>query len=154
MKSAVAIRSLPQTVDRKLVDHFIQNDRWTTQKCVINYFGVYKERVSLITELEYCKICAWVRLLRDENEQRQLECCKQFLKRYRDHKGRSCNYNSFLCGRDEGDYFLLNSVMGNELSVHHYNPEEKRQSSEYQHPSSHSKKFNTQVFCKDFFWLF
>jgi hypothetical protein len=39
--------------------------------------------------------------------------------------------------------------MGDESWVHHYDPEEKRQSAEYRHPSSpQAKKFKTQPSAK------
>lgn len=121
---------------RKLVDDLIQNDRRITQKRIANHIGISKERVGFIIEqLGYRKICArWVpRRLTDENKQRRLECCEQLLQRY----------------RDEGDDFLLNIVTGDESWVHHYDPEEKRQSAEYRHPSSpQAKKFKTQASAK------
>jgi hypothetical protein len=43
-----------------------------------------------------------------------------------------------------GDDFLKNIATGDESWVHHYDPENKRQSMEYHHPSSLSlKKFRT-----------
>lgn len=121
---------------RKCVDDLIQNDRRITQKRIANHIGISKERVGFIIEqLGYRKICAgWVpHRLTDENKQRRLECCKQLLQRY----------------RDEGDDFLLNIVMGDESWVHQYDPEEKRQSAEYRHPSSPQvEKFKTQPSAK------
>jgi hypothetical protein len=62
-----------------------------------------------------------------------LECCEQLLQRY----------------RDEGDDFVLNIVTGDESLVHRYDPEEKRQSAEYRHPSSpQAKKFKKQPSAK------
>ncbi|KMQ82562.1 histone-lysine n-methyltransferase setmar-like protein [Lasius niger] len=124
---------------RQLVDDLIQNDRRITQQRIANHVGISKERVGvIIQQLGYRKICArWVpRRLTDEDKQRRMECCQQLLQRY----------------RDEGDDFLLNIVTGDESWVHHYEPEEKRQSAEYRHLSSpRTKKFKTQPSAKKFF---
>ena len=48
------------------------------------------------------------------------------------------------CYREEGDQFLLIIVTGDESWIHHFDPEEKRLSMEYRHPSSlRPKKFKT-----------
>jgi hypothetical protein len=47
--------------------------------------------------------------------------------------------------REEGDNFLQRIVTGEETSVHHYQPETKRKSMQWKHPSSPAaKKFKTQ----------
>ena len=46
--------------------------------------------------------------------------------------------------RLEGDDFLKNTATGDESWVHHYDPENKRYSTEYRHPGSLSvQKFKT-----------
>jgi len=47
--------------------------------------------------------------------------------------------------REEGDNFLQQIVTGDETWIHHYEPESKRQSMQWKHPSSPvAKKFKTQ----------
>ena len=46
----------------------------------------------------------------------------------------------------EGEDFLKKSITGDETWVHHYDPENKRQSMEYRHRESpQPKKFKTQA---------
>jgi histone-lysine N-methyltransferase SETMAR len=46
--------------------------------------------------------------------------------------------------REEGDNFLQRIVTGDETWVHHYQPETKRKSMQWKHPSSAATKFKTQ----------
>jgi hypothetical protein len=81
-----------------------------------------KERVGyIIGLLGYTKVCSrWVPLmLTPENKQKRVESCEEHLKR--------CH--------EEGDQFLLNIVTGDESWIHHFDPEEKRQSMQYRHAS-------------------
>lgn len=114
-----------------LVNQLIQNDRRITQTTISNQIGISKERVGfIITSLGYRKICSrWVpRMLTPENKERRLECCQALLNRY----------------KNEGEEFLLKIVTGDESWIHHYDPEEKRQSMEYRRPSSpRPRKFKT-----------
>jgi hypothetical protein len=55
-----------------------------------------------------------------ENQQKRAECCEELLK----------------CYHNEGDQFLLKVVTRNESWIHHFDPEEKQQSTEYRHTSS------------------
>lgn len=57
----------------------------------------------------------------------------------------ACQQN-LLCLESEGDEFLHNIVTADETWVHHYQPETKRQSMEYRHPGSPTRrKFKTQA---------
>jgi len=118
------------------VDELIQSDRRITQQYIANSVGISKERVGyIINQLGYRKICSrWVpRKLTEENKQRRKECCEVLLQRY----------------QVEGVDFLFNIVTGDETWVHHYDPEEKRQSMEYRHfLSPQTKKFKTQPSAK------
>jgi histone-lysine N-methyltransferase SETMAR len=91
-----------------------------------------QERVGfIIQQLGYRKICArWVpKMLTQENKKIRVECSQKLLNRY----------------HQEGEQFLLKIVTGDETWVHHYDPEEKRQSMEYRLsllPSSKSSRFS------------
>jgi histone-lysine N-methyltransferase SETMAR len=66
--------------------------------------------------------------LTPENKQKRVESCEELLKRY----------------HEEGDQFLLNTVTGDESWIHHFDPEEKRQSMQYRHaPCPRPEKFKT-----------
>jgi len=80
--------------------------------------------------LNYRNICtSWVlRQLTDPMKEHRETVAQELLNRY----------------RLEGDDFIKNIVTGDESWVHHYDPENKRQSMEYRHPGSPSvKKFKT-----------
>jgi hypothetical protein len=67
-------------------------------------------------------------MLTPQNKQKCVETCEELLK--------GC--------REEGAQYLLNNVTGDESCIHHFDPEEKRQSMQYRHASSpHLKKFKT-----------
>ena len=80
--------------------------------------------------LGYSKVCAkWVqRQLTDVHKQSRLEACSELLK---------------YCHSDKN--FLQRIVTGDETWVHHFEPESKRASKEWHHPTSpRSKKFKSQ----------
>jgi len=53
--------------------------------------------------------------------------------------------------REEGDNFLQQIVTGDETWIHHYEPESKRQSLQWKHPSSPVvKKFKMQPSARKF----
>jgi hypothetical protein len=116
---------------QKQVDELIKYNCRITQKQIAGRLGMSKERVAyIITLLGYTKFCSqWVPcMLMPENKQKCVECCEELLKHY----------------RKEGHQFLLNIVTGDESRIHHFDPEEKRQSTEYRHASSpHPKIFQT-----------
>jgi histone-lysine N-methyltransferase SETMAR len=82
---------------------------------------------KIVTDvLKYHKLCArWVpRMLTDEHKMNRVQTSTTFLARY----------------NDEGEDFLARIVTGDETWVHHYEPESKRQSLEWRHTFSPSKK--------------
>jgi len=87
---------------------------------------------SLIHDsLKFSKVCArWVpKELTEERKRKRLDVCFQHLARY----------------REEGDNFLQQIVTGDEMWIHHYEPESKRRSLQWKHPSSPvAKKFKMQ----------
>jgi len=67
--------------------------------------------------------------LTDERKHKRLDVCSQHLARY----------------REEGDNFLQQTVTGDETWIHHYEPQSKRQSLQWKHPSSPvAKEFKMQ----------
>ncbi|KAL4126372.1 hypothetical protein QTP88_010594 [Uroleucon formosanum] len=109
------------------VDELIKNDRQITQNRIADIVGMSQERVGfIIQQLGYRKICArWVpKMLTQENKKIRVECSQKLLNRY----------------HQEGEQFLLKIVTDDETWVHHYDPEEKRQSMEYRHVTSPSPK--------------
>ena len=86
---------------------------------------------SLIHDsLKFSKVCArWVpKELTEERKRKCLDVCSRHLACYR-----------------EGDNFLQQIVTGDETWIQHYEPESKRQSMQWKHPSSPvAKKFKTQ----------
>jgi [histone H3]-lysine36 N-dimethyltransferase SETMAR len=82
-------------------------------------------------KLGFSKVCArWVpKQLTQLHKQTRLDICQKHLDRF----------------KKEGDVFLDRIVTCDETWVHHYEPETKRQSMEWKHPNSPSKKkFKTQ----------
>jgi len=67
--------------------------------------------------------------LTEERKRKRLDRCSQHLARY----------------HEEGDNFLQQIFTGDETWMHHYEPESKRQSLQWKHPSSPvAKKFKMQ----------
>jgi histone-lysine N-methyltransferase SETMAR len=116
---------------QKQVDELIKHDRRITRKQTAGRLGMSKERVGyIIGLLGYTKVCSrWVLcMLTPEKETKSVEMCEELLK----------------CYCEEGHQFLLNIVTGDESWIHHFDPEEKRQSMQYRHTSSPCpKKFKT-----------
>jgi len=113
------------------VDAMIQENRRIKQKDIALKLGISQESVHHINEtLNYRKVCArWVpRQLTDPMKEHRKSVVQELLNRY------------LLEWYD----FLKNTATGAEFWVHHYDPENKRQSMEYRHPGSLSvKKFKT-----------
>ena len=113
------------------VDAMIQENRRIKQRGIAVKLGISQERVHHIIEtLNYRNFCArWVpRQLTDTMKVHRKTVVRELLNRY----------------RLEGGDFLKNNATGDESWVHHYDPENKRQSMEYLHPGSPSiKKFKT-----------
>jgi len=112
------------------VDAMVQENRRMKQRDIDLKLGISQERVRHIIETNYRKVCAWwvLRQLTDPMKEHRNTVAQELLNRY----------------RLEGDDFLKNIATGDESCVHHYDPENKRQSMEYCHPGSPSvKKFRT-----------
>ena len=128
-------RPLSATDDshKEAVDAMIQDNRRITQREISEELGISQERVGcIIADLDYRKVCArWVpRMLTPEMKASRLQICQQNLLRY----------------ESEGDEFLHLIVTADETWVHHYQPETKRQSMEYRHRGSPTRrKFKTQT---------
>ena len=113
------------------VDAMIQENRRIKPRDIALKLCISQERVHLIIEtLNYRKVCArWVpRQLTDLMKGHKKTVAQELLNWY----------------HLEGDDFLKNITTGDESWIHHYDPENKRQSMEYRHPGSPSvKKFKT-----------
>ena len=81
--------------------------------------------VILRDDLGYSKVCArWVpKELTVVHKRQRVEVVTQFARRY-----------------EEDPSFLERIVTGDETWVHHYDPDSKRQSMEWRHPSSPAQK--------------
>jgi len=81
---------------------------------------------AMVATLEYRKVCArWVpRMLTQEHKEHRMQVGQDLLNQY----------------EAEGDSFLDRIVTGDETSCHHCEPESKRQSMEWRHVNSPSKK--------------
>ncbi|KAL4121904.1 hypothetical protein QTP88_014324 [Uroleucon formosanum] len=118
---------------KQKVDDLVKGNRRIKQSEIAIALGISKERVQhILCELEYRKICArWVpKMLTEEMKQNRVEICRQLLLRF----------------DRERENFLNIIVTGDESWVHHYDPENKRQSMEFHHKTSPApKKFKIQA---------
>ena len=108
----------------------IQENRQIKQRHVAVKLGISEERVRhTIETLNYRKVCTrWV--------------LRQLTDPMKEHRKTAAQLFNQYCL--EGDDFPKNIVSGDNSWVHHYDPENKRQSMEYHHPGSPSvKKFKT-----------
>jgi len=80
---------------------------------------------TMMAMLEYHKVCArWVpRMLTQKHKEHSMQVCQDLLNQY----------------EAEGDSFLNRIITGDETRCHHYEPESKWQSMEWQHVNSPSK---------------
>jgi len=78
--------------------------------------------------LKFSKVCSkWVpKELTEDHKRKRLDVCSRHLARY----------------REEGDNFQQQIVTGDETWIHHYEPESKRQSMQWKHPSSPIAKYS------------
>ena len=116
------------TVQR--VNDLVMGDRRVTIDCVANVIGCsHGSAYSIMHEqLNYRKVCSrWVpRDLNDENKMNRMGLSLHHLCRY----------------ADEGENMLRRIITADESWVHHHQPESKRASMQWKHPSSPcSKKF-------------
>jgi len=113
--------------NKERVDEIIQDDRRVTVDTIARTLGIGHNAVQeMIESLGYRKVCAhWVpRLLTKDHKGKRKAITSERLQRY----------------RHEGDDFLLHIVTGDESWFHHFEPETKRQSMEWHHLHSPSKK--------------
>lgn len=109
------------------VDEIIQDDRRVTMDTIAQTLGIGHNAVQeMIESLGYRKVSSrWVpRLLTKDHKGQRKAITSELLQRY----------------RKEGDEFLLRIVTGDESWFHHFEPETKRQSMEWHHLHSPSKK--------------
>jgi len=109
------------------VDEIIQDDRCVTVDTIARTLGIGHSAVQeMIESLSYRKVCArWVpQLLTKDHKGQRKAITSELLQRY----------------QHEGDDFLLCIVIGDESCFHHFEPETKRQSMEWHHLHSPSKK--------------
>jgi len=115
------------------VEELIRGNRRTKQKEIAVASGISKERVGhIICVLRFRKVCArWVpSMLSDEMKAERVRIFRELLERF----------------EKEDEDILKKIITGDETWVHHYGPENKRQSMEYCHKESpQPKKFKTQV---------
>lgn len=113
--------------NKERVDEIIQDDRRVTVDTIARKLGIGHNAVQeMVESLGYRKVCArWVpRLLTEDHKGQRKAITSELLQRY----------------RHEGDDFLLRIVTGDESWFHHFEPETKRQSMEWHHSHSPSKK--------------
>jgi len=102
------------------LEELIRENRRIKQKEISVALGISKERVGyIICVLGFRKVCArWVpRMLSDEMKAEKVRISRELLKRF----------------EKEGEDFLKKIITCDETCVHHYDPENKRQSIEYRH---------------------
>jgi len=114
-------------------EELIRGNRRIKQKETAVALGISKERVRhIIGVLGFRKVCArWVpRMLSDEMKAERVRISRELLERF----------------EKVGEDVLKKTITGDETWVHHYDPENKRQSMEYRHKESpQPKKFKTQA---------
>ena len=108
------------------IEELICGNRRIKQKEIAIALGISKERVGHIGVLEFQKVCArWVQhMLSDEMKAERVHISQELLEHF----------------EKEGEDFLKKSITGDETWVHHYDPENKRQSMEYRHKESPQPK--------------
>jgi len=117
-------------------DAMVREDRQITVSEVAAHLDIsYGSAFAILhDDLRYRKVCAWwiPKELTVVHKQQRVEVATQFVRRY-----------------EEDPRILERTVTGDEICVHHYNPESKRQNMEWRHPSSPAqKKFKRQPSAK------
>ena len=130
-------RPTTSTTDEKLeeVRAIILTDRRVTIEDIALQLGISQGTAySLVHDiLGFHKVAArWVpRHLTEERKHNRQHICSSLLERY----------------NREGDNFLNRIITGDETWVHHYELETKRQSMQWKHTSSSSKKIQVSGLC-------
>ena len=113
------------------VEKLIRDDRRITIDDIAERVGVsHGSAVNIVNELGFAKVCTrWVlRQLLDFHKQARFEACSELIECHRSDKT-----------------FLSRIVTGDETWVHHYEPQSKRSSMKWRHPTSpRAKKFKSQ----------
>ena len=113
------------------VDTLIRADRRITIDELASVLGVsHGSAHSIVESLEYSKVCArWVpRQLTDEHKAERVNCCTELRE---------------LSERD--NEFFGRLITGDKTWIYHYEPESKRRSMQWRHPTSPKpKKFKSQ----------
>lgn len=125
--TAVSEENIERSREMILVDRRVTVDD-VAHRLQISHGSAYE---IIHNRLGFHKVCArWVpKQLTQLHKQTRLDICKQHLDRY----------------VNERDNFFDRIITGDETWIHHYEPESKRQSMEWKHPNSPSKKkFKTQ----------
>jgi len=120
--------NIERVLDMVLLDRRLTIDE-VANRLQISHGSAYK---IIDNRLGYHKVCArWFpKQLTMLHKQTRLDICQQNLDRY----------------DKDGDAFLDRNITGDEIWVHHYEPECKRQSMEWKHPHSpFRKKFKSQA---------
>lgn len=114
------------------LDHLIRwNRRITTREVCLELDIGFNAVETMLGNLGYRKVCArWVpRNLTQEQKDQRVAMCQDLLEQY----------------ETEGESFLDRIITGDETWCHHYSPENRRQSMEWKHADSPTKKkFKTQ----------
>ena len=118
--------------NKTYADELIRTDRHTTVEELASKLDVSIGSAHLIVaSLGYSKVCArWVpRQLMEDHKTERVRCCTQLLEHH------------------HGDpTFLERIITGDETWVYHFEPESKRRSMEWRHPTSpRTKKFKVQT---------
>jgi len=109
------------------LDQFIRANRRIKPRelCTELYIGFNALEMMVVT-LKYRKVCTrWVpQMLTKEHEEHCMQVCQDLLNQY----------------EAEGDSFLDRIITGDKTWCHHHEPESKRQSMDWRHVNSPSKK--------------
>jgi hypothetical protein len=111
---------------QRAVDIIHADRRITNRQLAVQLSVSDGSAMTIIDALGYSKICArWVpRSLTTEHRRQRKAICSELLERF----------------DAEGEAFLSRIIIGDETWAHHYEPETKRQSMEWNHPQSPRKK--------------
>ena len=117
--------------NKTYADELIRTDRRITVEELASKLDVsIGSAHSIVASLGYSKVCArWVpRKLTEDHKTERVRCCTQLLEHH------------------HGDpTFLERIITGDETWVYHFEPESKRRSMEWRHPTSpRTKKFKAQ----------
>ena len=113
--------------NEECLDQLIRANRRITNRKLCTEMNIGCNALeTMVAALEYCKVGArWVpRMLTQEHKEHLMQVSQDLLNQY----------------ETEGDSFLDRIITGDETWCQHYEPESKRQSVEWRHMNSPSKK--------------